>query len=156
MIRSQTAEKLGIENIPSLSQLCIIKNLANNFFQPLRNHFNLPIKINSFYRCKELNNAIGGSKYSDHMVNDDVAAIDIDDTYSQQYGVYNRHIFNHIAHNMDYYKLIYEYEDKVTPCGLKSPKWIHISYSTDPRKNKQKTTLYTNGDGYKPLKLDMI
>ena len=90
------------------------------------------------------------------MVNDDVAAIDIDDTYSQQYGVYNTHIFNHIAHNMDYHKLIYEYEDKLTPCGLKSPKWIHISYSTDPRKNKQKTTLYTNGDGYKILKLDMI
>ena len=135
--------------------MCIIKNLANNFFQPLRNHFDLPIKINSFFRCKELNDAIGGSKYSDHMVNNDVSAIDIDDTYTKQYGVYNRHIFDYIAHNMNYYKLIYEYEDKLTPCGLKSPKWIHISYSTDPMKNKQKTTLYTNGNGYKPFNLNM-
>jgi hypothetical protein len=89
------------------------------------------------------------------MVNSDVAAIDIDDSYSKEYGVYNRHIFDHIANNMDYYKLIYEYEDKLTPGGLKSPKWIHISYSTNPVKNKQKTTLYTNGNGYKPFKIDI-
>ena len=57
---------------------------------------------------------------------------------------------------MDYYKLIWEYDDKLTPTGAKSPKWVHVSYSTDPMQNKQKTTLYTNGNGYQPFDLDKI
>ena len=156
VVRSQTATRKGIDNKPNFRQMVIIKNLAKNFFQPLRLNMNAPLYISSFYRSKKLNKAIRGSKNSDHMVLDDICAIDIDDTLSQKYGIYNRDIFLYILRHMDYYKLIWEYEDKLTPSGFKSPKWVHISYSIDPIKNKQKTTLYTNGNGYTKFNLDKI
>jgi len=156
VIRSQTATRRNIDNTPNFKQMIVIKHLARNFFQPLRLAMAAPLKINSFYRSKKLNKAIGGSKKSDHMVEGDVAAIDLDDTYSQAYNVYNRDIFLFILRNMDYYKLIWEYDDKLTPEGQRSPKWVHVSYSTDPMKNKQRTTLYTNGNGYQSFNLDKI
>jgi len=156
VVRSQTAVRRNINNVPNFKQMIIIKHLARNFFQPLRLNMGVPLKINSFFRSKKLNKAIGGSRTSDHMVNNDVAAIDIDDTYSQVHNVYNRDIFLYILRNMDYYKLIWEYEDELTPSGQRSPKWVHISFSTDEMKNKQRTTLYTNGNGYKPFNLDTI
>jgi len=156
VVRSQTATRQGIENKPNFRQMVVIKHLAKDFFQPLRLNMGVPLKINSFYRSKQLNKMIGGSKTSDHMVTSDVAAIDIDDSYSQKLGVYNRDIFLYILRNMDYYKLIWEYDDHPTVKGLSSPRWVHVSYSTDPIKNKQKTTLFTNGNGYTPFKLDLI
>jgi hypothetical protein len=136
--------------------MIVIKHLARKFFQPLRLNMGVPLKINSFFRSKKLNKAIGGSQTSDHMVNNDVAAIDIDDSYSQKQNVYNRDIFLYILRNMDYYKLIWEYEDELTPEGQRSPRWVHVSFSTDEMKNKQKITLYTNGNGYEKFKLDTI
>ena len=156
VVRSQTAVRLGIDNVPSLCQYIIIKHLAKNFFEPLRNHFKVPIKINSFFRSKDLNSAIGGSSKSDHMIESNVAAIDIDDTFSRKYGIYNRDMFFHIASNMDFQKLIWEYDDKLTPRGLRSPKWIHISYNTDPEKNKERNILITNGKGYSRLDINKI
>lgn len=156
VVRSQTATRLGIDNTPSFAQVIVIKHLARDFFQPLRLNIGMPLKINSFFRSEDLNKAIGGSSKSDHMVECDVAAIDIDDTYSKDNCIYNRDIFLYILRNMDYHKLIWEYEDKLTPAGLRSPRWVHVSYSTKPIKNKQKITLYTNGEGYKPFKLELI
>ncbi len=156
VVRSQMAVRLGINNVPNLCQYIIIKNLAKYFFEPLRNHFKVPIKINSFYRSKKLNEAIGGSSRSDHMVNSNVAAIDIDDTFSRQSGIYNRDMFLYIAKNMNFQKLIWEYEDKLTPQGLRSPRWIHVSYSTDEEKNKERIILYTNGNGYSHLDISKI
>ena len=97
VVRSQTATRRNIDNTPNFKQMIVIKHLARNFFQPLRLAMAAPLKINSFYRSKKLNKAIGGSKKSDHMVEGDVAAIDLDDTYSQAYNVYNRDIFLFIS-----------------------------------------------------------
>lgn len=147
-VQSRTATINRIDNTPTFEQLIVMKYLAVNFFQVLRNEFDVLLKVNSFFRCKQLNIAAGGAETSDHMIELDVAAIDIDDTYCQYLGVYNRHLFRYIFMNMDYYKLIWEYEDELTPKGQPSPRWIHISFSTDSKKNKQKITLFTNGDGY--------
>lgn len=138
---SSTAERFGIENKPTFEQLYCMKHLALNFFEPLRNHFGVPIKVNSFFRSQELNKKIGGAKKSDHMILSDVCAIDIDDTYSRHHGVYNRDIFQYIRENMDFYKLIWEFDEYID--GKPNPKWIHISYSTDEKKNKERNMFYT-------------
>jgi len=148
VIRSQTATRLGLTNRPNFRQMTVIKNLVDKFFQPLRWELGVPIKVNSFYRSKRLNKMIGGSSRSDHMVRSNVAAIDMDDTYSQKYGVYNRDIFLYIQRNMPYYKLIWEYDDKRTPNGKTSPKWVHVSFGMDPQQNEERNTYYTNGNGY--------
>ena len=54
--------------------------LAENVFEPLREHVDGPIKINSMYRSPELNSAIGGSKTSQHLLGKaaDIKVKDID------------------------------------------------------------------------------
>jgi zinc D-Ala-D-Ala carboxypeptidase len=60
-VYSITAKRLGLENDPSDEHLANMKLLAEKVFEPLREHVQHPIKINSFYRGPELNKAIGGS-----------------------------------------------------------------------------------------------
>ena len=155
VVHSNTATRRGIDNTPSKEQEKVIEILISDFFTPLRETICLPIKVNSFYRSEELNKAIGGSKRSDHMIKGDVAAIDIDDTYSKRSGITNRDIFLYIYTHMDYNKLIWE-KDETDINGKKSCRWIHISYSTDQEKNKERTTLYYDGVNYQHFKVEMI
>ena len=73
--RSDTAKRKGISNQPTPEHLENFKKLAENIFEPIRNHFKEPIFISSGYRSKELNTAVGGSLTSQHCSGE---AIDID------------------------------------------------------------------------------
>ena len=67
LIRSDTAERLGIDNVPKDEK--VIENLRNLCFevlQPLRDYVGAPVVINSGYRCPKLNEAVGGVKNSQH------------------------------------------------------------------------------------------
>ena len=59
--KSQTATRLGIDNTPKIEHLKALKAVANNIFQNVREHFNVPIAVTSGYRSEALNEAIGGS-----------------------------------------------------------------------------------------------
>ena len=59
--KSQTATRLGIDNDPDAHQLAALKAIAEHIFEPVRNHFGVPIGISSGLRSKALNKAIGGS-----------------------------------------------------------------------------------------------
>ena len=72
---SQTAKRRGIDNTPKGEHLEAAKILAENIFQPIREHFATPIFISSGYRSQALNEAIGGSKTSQHSKGE---ALDID------------------------------------------------------------------------------
>lgn len=41
--------------------------LCTTILEPIRAYFGVPVKINSGFRCLELNTTIGGSKTSQHM-----------------------------------------------------------------------------------------
>lgn len=67
MIKSEIAEKKGINN-----EFPNIKAFYNAFkvlerLDLVRAHMDKPIFINSGYRCKELNKAVGGAENSYHM-----------------------------------------------------------------------------------------
>ena len=49
-VRSRTADRLGLENIPNPEQLKCMKSIAEDVFEPLRAYVGGPIKINSFFR----------------------------------------------------------------------------------------------------------
>lgn len=135
--RSNTAKRYGISNEPDLRQLRVMKHLAVNLFQVVRDFFDSPIYVSSFYRSRKLNEIIGGVVNSDHCVNEDVAAIDLDNDGFNEDGVSdvtNADIFWYIYDNLDYYKLIWEFGDD------NKPAWVHISFSEDPNKNKRKLT----------------
>lgn len=137
--RSATALRLGIDNTPDDRQITVMRHLAINVFEPLRNHFKTPIRVSSFYRSPILNRKIGGASKSDHMVQGDVAAIDLDnDPFENWTGVSNADIFWYIYDNLDYYKLIWEFGDN------EKPSWVHISFSLDDQKNKRKHTYHAH------------
>jgi len=111
--RSNTATRKGIDNIPGDYEESNMVNIAVNVFEPLREWVGGPIKINSFYRCVELNKAIGGSSRSQHC---EGRAIDIDDTHGHKT---NAEMFEYIKNNLSFDQLIWEFGTD------KNPNWVH-------------------------------
>ena len=66
-VGSSTATARGIENIPSKSVIKNLRNLCKQVLEPLRNHYGKAIYISSGYRCPELNQAVGGVAFSQHL-----------------------------------------------------------------------------------------
>lgn len=64
---SETAERQGISMVPSPRIVHNLTTLAHTVLQPVRDFCGKPINITSGYRPRELNEAIGGSKTSEHM-----------------------------------------------------------------------------------------
>lgn len=122
--KSQTASRLGISNTPGKEELESLKLVAEKVFQPVREHFKVPIAVTSGYRSPALNKAIGGAKRSEHMMG---RALDLDaDIYG---GVTNKQIFEFVRDNLTFNQLIWEFGDD------DSPDWVHVSYR--PSGNKK-------------------
>ena len=123
--RSITAFRLGIDNTPCGKTISNMKLVAQWVFEPLREWVGGPIKINSFYRSRALNESIGGSTLSMHMRGQ---AIDIDDIYGHKT---NKEMFNWIKENLDFDTLIYEFGNE------ENPDWLHVSY-VNAEKNRNR------------------
>ena len=67
MLRSETADKNKIKNIPSVEVQQNIEELLD-VLDDLREFYGKPIKITSGYRCTELNRLVGGSPTSAHVI----------------------------------------------------------------------------------------
>lgn len=132
--RSATALRLGIENIPNEYELQNMEMVAKKVFEPLREAVDAPIKINSFFRCEELNKAIGGSSKSQHCQG---RAIDIDDVYGN---VSNAYMFYYIKDNLDFDQLIWEFGTDG------NPDWVHVSY-VDEDSNRKRCLKAVREDG---------
>lgn len=66
-IKSETAEKMGINNTPDFIITQNIEWLYDVLVSKLYDKYGRHLVINSWYRCPELNRAVGGSKTSLHM-----------------------------------------------------------------------------------------
>lgn len=132
-IRSNTAKRLGIDNMPDNDTLVTMQITSQHIFEPLRNHFNEPIYISSFYRSPELNKAIGGSTSSQHCIGE---AIDIDDVYSK---ASNIDFFNYIKDKLEFDQLIWEFGDD------NNPDWVHVSYSLGKNRMRILRAIKENG-----------
>ena len=62
-----TRTQTGIKNVPD--DMNVVKNLVrlSEFLQQIRNELHLPIVVNSAYRSKEVNEAVGGVSSSYHV-----------------------------------------------------------------------------------------
>ena len=109
---SDTADSLGIvNNNPNLSVIANMKLLADNVFEPIREHFKAPINVSSMYRGLNLNNAVKGSITSQHCSGQ---AMDIDNVKPT-----NKEVFDYIKKNLEFDQLIDEHNYS----------WIHVSFS---------------------------
>jgi zinc D-Ala-D-Ala carboxypeptidase len=124
-VRSQTATRKGIKNTPTATELLRMKKVATEVFDKVREHFGIPLYVSSFFRCKELNTSIGGSKTSQHMSGE---AIDID---ADGLSITNKQIYDYIKDNLDFDQLIWEYGTD------KNPEWVHVSYKYSGKNRKQ-------------------
>jgi hypothetical protein len=125
--RSDSAKRNGISNEPTAEHLENFKLLAEKVFEPIREHFKVPIHISSGYRSAALNKKIGGSLTSQHCQGE---AIDIDMDGSLS-GVTNAKVFNYIKDNLNFDQLIWEF-------GTSSnPDWVHVSYESTGKQRKQ-------------------
>lgn len=126
-IKSPTAKRLGISNEPTDEHLKAMRFVAVNVFDKVRDHIGAPLAASSFYRSKELNDAVpGSSKTSQHMLGE---AIDIDcDVFGN--GT-NLDVFKFIKENLVFDQLINEYPDVSG-----KPSWVHVSLVDHPKTNR--------------------
>ena len=135
MTKSRTALRRGIDNSPTPEHIENMKALAENIFQPIRDHFGVPIYISSGYRSEALNNAIGGSKTSQHSKGQ---AIDLDrDAHSQPH---NSDLFIFVKDNLDFDQMIWEFGTD------ENPDWVHISYNPDGKQRNQLLVAYKDSN----------
>lgn len=139
---SNTAKRKGISNMPTPEHIENFKKLAENVFQPIREHFDAPIKISSGYRSAALNKAIGGASSSQHCSGEAID-IDMDGT-----SITNAQVFNYIKDNLVFDQLIWEFGTD------KNPDWVHVSYESTGKQRKQiLKALRVNGKtSYAPYK----
>ena len=122
---STTAKRLAIDNTPNAEQMSNMRYVAENVFQPIREHFGTPIYVSSFFRSEGLNKAIKGSINSTHKKGE---AMDLDaDVYG---GVTNAQIFNYIKDNLEFDQLIWEFGT------VDNPAWVHVSLSKRNNRNQ--------------------
>jgi hypothetical protein len=142
VMRSETAKRKGISNMPTPEHIENFKLLAEKVFQPIREHFGVPIILSSGYRSKALNTAVGGALSSQHCTGE---AIDIDMDGTT---VKNAEVFNFIKDNLNFDQLIWEF-------GTDSnPDWVHVSYESTGKQRKQILKAVKSGKGtsYVPYK----
>lgn len=117
LVRSPTAQKLGILNHPSAQQSDNLVALVEAILDPAREALGFPIRITSGYRSPRLNRAVGGSPTSQHLTGQ---AVDIT---SED----NRKLFEYIKKHLPFDQLIDE----------KSLTWIHVSYKREGGNRRQ-------------------
>jgi hypothetical protein len=132
VIRSESAKRNGISNMPTEAHIANFKLLAEKVFEPIRNHFRCPIHISSGYRSLELNKCIGGAATSQHCSGE---AIDIDMDGSPN-NVTNKMIFNYIKDNLEFDQMIWEFGNDT------NPDWVHVSYESTGKQRKQVLKAY--------------
>jgi hypothetical protein len=140
--RSETAKRRGVSNMPTEAHIANFKLLAEKVFQPIREHFGVPIHISSGYRSAALNKAIGGAASSQHCSGEAID-IDMDGT-----AVTNAQIFNYIKENLEFDQLIWEFGTDV------NPDWVHVSYESTGKQRKQMLKAVKAGGAtkYLPIK----
>ena len=117
----------GIDNTPSHAAVLNLKNLCENWLEPLREKSGGAVLINSGFRSEAVNRAIGGVKGSNHLTG---CAVDIRVTGLEQ-AIRYAAILLDIADGSkrDYDELLIERSPKGTY-------WLH--FAVRPKENRSK------------------
>jgi len=132
LIRSETAERKGINNTPPVEIIEKLKRLCEELLEPVRIHYGVPFRPNSGYRSVALNSEIGGSAKSQHCKGE---AVDIEIP-----GVSNYDLAKWISENLAYDQVILECYHQ----GVPNSGWVHVSLKSDVGENRQVALTYSN------------
>lgn len=127
LIYSDTARSLNINNTPPTEVIRNLGLLTNNVLQPIRDKLGKSVIVTSGYRCKLLNQKIGGTPNSQHTRGQAVDII--------VYGITPKTLYEFIKNSgILYDQLILE--------QTKEAQWVHISYCS--KLNRQQNLIYKN------------
>ena len=115
--------------MPTAEHIENFKILAAKVFEPIREHFGVPIRISSGYRSAELNKCVNGSATSQHSTGE---AIDID---QDQTTITNKQVFEYIKDNLAFDQLINEFNYA----------WVHVSYKANGKQRGEVWEAYKEG-----------
>ncbi len=126
LVRSDTADRLGLENTPSEEHCAHLEELVACLLDPLReawmlhcaenNLGNPAIRVGSGYRCVALNRAVGGAAHSAHTAGWAADLVPVNGRM-KAFGLFCREWVANVAFD----QLISENE---SDRGI--PRWIHI------------------------------
>jgi hypothetical protein len=132
LTKSQTGDRLGIDNVPGAAELDCLKELCEQVLEPVRAHYG-PVFINSGFRCPDLNKAVGGASTSQHCLGQ---AADIEVP-----GVPNGDLAAWIVANLDFDQVILECYRK----GQPNSGWVHVSYKDAGNRKATLTATVVSG-----------
>ncbi len=122
---SAAAKRNGIYNIAQWEDIERLRALCVNVCQPVRDALGFPIFISSGFRCKQLNDIVGGVPNSQHL---DGSAADLYVADEAE-----RHkIFEFIKANLTFDQVIREHR-----ASNPNNWWIHVSYVSGGRNRRQ-------------------
>ena len=137
LIKSNVAERNGIDNVPKSPEILENLEITHKAFLFIRNNFT-NLRINSGYRCLELNTKIGGSKTSSHMQG---LAMDIECNW-----ISNLYLHKWILDHLDNFdQLILEYY----VVGVEGSGWVHVSFAPKGAKARRQVLIKDHGKPYK-------
>ena len=139
LIKSSTAERKGINNVPESAEIESLRLVCDNILEPVRQHFGVPMVPSSGYRCLELNRAIGSGDSSQHVKGQ---AVDFEIP-----GLANQVLANWIMENVDYDQLILEFYRQEDP----NSGWVHCSYVN--KEENRKKSLRFDGKNWEKLEI---
>ena len=131
--RSQTADRLDIDNQPRMEIIPKLVQVAHNILEPLRAHYGAPFTPSSWYRCQELNEVLGSRSTSQHVKGE---AVDI-----ELPTVDNLELAKWCRDNLDFDQLILEFYNLDDPTSG----WVHCSYVSEQKNRGEVLTIQKGG-----------
>lgn len=113
--KSATASRLGIDNSAPPFAVENMRRLAVRVLEPVRAQFKIPFSPSSGFRGEQLNKAIGGARYSQHLMGE---AVDFEVP-----GVPNIDVARWVRDNLSFDQLILEFWEPHSP----GAGWVHCS-----------------------------
>lgn len=116
MIHTNTLHR----NVPDVQAIANLEALCKHILEPARIQYDNTILVTSGYRCKEVNDLIGGAKKSQHLEGKaaDLTCIDMAE------------LFFIIRDRGHFDQLIWEYGDN------NQPAWVHVSFNGIGNRNQ--------------------
>ena len=114
LIHSDTATVCNINNMPNIQAIDKMQDLIHYVLQPVRLKFGA-IHITSGFRCKTLNQKVGGAVNSEHLYGQAADFV----MYNLKINLHD--VFVYIKDNLEYNQLLFERNSK-------GDIWVHVSY----------------------------
>lgn len=130
---SQVASRRGLDNTPSEKVKDNLERLAF-FLEQVRKIFNKPLLISSGYRSREVNEAVGGSKTSQHC---EGCAVDFNVKGMSPSAVVRAIVYNDVPYD----QVILEFDS-----------WVHLSIPTVKGSTPRKQALIIDNKGKREFK----